>query len=92
MLTVVFILGVGASKECGALLMADFLHIASHLYRTGPVGNKKADFKRVFNAIGALQSVHSKCQLDVTNAFGAGIGDMVFLSSRVQTYYQCLPP
>jgi hypothetical protein len=65
--SVVFILGAGASKQCGAPLMADFLDVASHLYRTGATEDKKSDFERVFRAIGALQAVHSKAQLDLTN-------------------------
>jgi hypothetical protein len=64
---VVFILGAGASKQCGAPLMADFLDVASHLYQTGATAEKKADFERVFKAIGALQAVHSKAQLELTN-------------------------
>lgn len=67
MSSVVFILGAGASKECGAPLMAEFLDVASNLYQTGVVGDKKAHFERVFNAIGLLQAVHSKAQLDLTN-------------------------
>lgn len=47
--------------------MANFLDVASRLYRTGDSGDKKSDFERVFRAIGALQSVHSKAQLDLTN-------------------------
>jgi len=65
--SVVFILGAGASKQCGAPLMADFLDVASHLYRTDASRDKKADFERVFRAIGALQTVHSKAQLELTN-------------------------
>jgi hypothetical protein len=64
---IVFILGAGASKDCGAPLMADFLDIASYLYHTGATEEKKDDFERVFRAIGSLQMVHSKAQLDLTN-------------------------
>lgn len=64
---VVFILGAGASKQCGAPLMADFLDVASRLLRTRAVENSKDHFERVFRAIGALQVVHSKSQLDLTN-------------------------
>ncbi len=64
---VVFILGAGASKACGAPLMSDFLDIARNLVRTDSVRNKREHFESVFRAIGALQAVHSKSQLDLTN-------------------------
>lgn len=64
---VVFILGAGASKQCGAPLMADFLDVANNLLRTRSVEDKKDHYENVFRAIGALQSVHSKAQLDLTN-------------------------
>lgn len=67
MSNVVFILGAGASKQCGAPLMANFLDVASDLLRSNSVPDKKEEFERVFNAIGALQSVHSKAQLDLNN-------------------------
>lgn len=64
----VFILGAGASKQCGAPLMAEFLDVANQLLRSQAVrGEKKEHFENVFRAIGALQSVHSKAQLDLTN-------------------------
>ncbi len=64
---VVFILGAGASKQCGAPLMADFLDVANHLLRSRSVEEKREHYENVFRAIGALQSVHSKAQLDLTN-------------------------
>lgn len=67
MSNVVFILGAGASKQCGAPLMADFLDVASDLLRSNSVPEKRSEFERVFSAIGALQSVHSKAQLDLNN-------------------------
>ena len=67
MSNVVFILGAGASKECGAPVMAEFLDVARNLLATGVVGDSKEDFERVFETIGALQAVHSKSQLDLTN-------------------------
>lgn len=67
MSNVVFILGAGASKKAGAPLMADFLDVASDLLRSNAVQEKRAEFERVFAAIGALQSVHSKAQLDLNN-------------------------
>lgn len=54
-------------KQCGAPLMADFLDVASHLLHSGKVNDKKAVFEKVFQAIGAMQAVHSKAQLDLTN-------------------------
>lgn len=64
---VVFILGAGASRQCGAPLMFDFLDVASDLLRSNAVQEKRAEFERVFLAIGALQAVHSKAQLDLNN-------------------------
>lgn len=67
MSSVVFILGAGASRECGGPLMADFLDIASDLLLTGKVAKKRVEFEKVFDAIGKLQIVHSKSQLDLVN-------------------------
>lgn len=67
MSNVVFILGAGASKQSGAPLMADFLDVASDLLRANAVQEKRVDFDRVFRAIGGLQLVHSKAQLDLNN-------------------------
>lgn len=67
MSNVVFILGASASRQCGAPLMADFLDVASDLLRANAVQEKRAEFERVFAAIGALQAVHSKAQLDLNN-------------------------
>jgi hypothetical protein len=64
---VVFILGAGASRQCGAPLMFDFLDVASNLLRSNEVQEKRTEFERVFVAIGALQVVHSKAQLDLNN-------------------------
>ena len=47
--------------------MSDFLDIASDLLRSRAVEEKRAQFERVFAAIGALQAVHSKSQLDLNN-------------------------
>lgn len=62
-----FILGAGASRDCGAPLMNDFLDTASRLLSTYEVENKRADFEMVFRAIASLQAVHSKAQLDLNN-------------------------
>ena len=64
---IVFILGAGASRDCGAPLMYDFLDTASRLMSTGEVNEKKEHFERVFKAISSLQAVHSKSQLDLNN-------------------------
>jgi hypothetical protein len=64
---IVFILGAGASEQCGAPLMANFLDVARNLLNTRAVDESKEDFERVFRAIGALQKVHSKSQLDLNN-------------------------
>jgi hypothetical protein len=67
MSNVVFILGAGASKQAGAPLMANFLDVATDLLRSGQVDDKREHFERVFTAIGGLQAVHSKAQLDLNN-------------------------
>jgi hypothetical protein len=67
MSNVVFVLGAGASKQAGAPLMADFLDVAADLLRSNRVNEKKEHFERVFTAIGGLQAVHSKAQLDLNN-------------------------
>ena len=67
MSNVVFILGAGASKQAGAPLMANFLDVANDLLRAGRVDKSKPNFERVFAAIGGLQAVHSKAQLDLNN-------------------------
>jgi len=64
---IVFILGAGASRDCGAPLMNDFLDTASRLLSTNEVSGKNEDFERVFRAISSLQAVHSKSQLDLNN-------------------------
>jgi hypothetical protein len=65
---VVFILGAGCSKTCGAPLMSEFLDVASSLYSVGKIDPKdKTFFEEVFKAIGELQIVHSKSQLDLNN-------------------------
>ncbi len=82
---VVFILGAGASKDCGAPLMNDFLDTASRLLSTNKVGNKKGDFERVFKVISVLQAVHSKAQLDLNNI------ESIFTSLEIANILQKLP-
>jgi len=47
--------------------MSDFLDVASNLLRSDKVEEKRVEFERVFAAIGGLQVVHSKAQLDLNN-------------------------
>lgn len=64
---VLFLLGAGASADCGAPLMNNFLDIATDLYVHNKVNEKKEHFERVFDAISKLQTVHSKSILDLNN-------------------------
>jgi hypothetical protein len=64
---VVFILGAGASRDCGGPLMSDFMDIASDLLLSGKVKDSRSEFEQVFKTVGELQIVHSKAQLDLTN-------------------------
>jgi len=82
---VVFILGAGASRDCGAPLMTDFLDTASRLLSTNDVGGKKEDFELVFKAISSLQAVHSKSQLDLNNI------ESIFTSLEIANILQKLP-
>lgn len=63
----VFILGAGASKQAGAPLMKEFLDTAHNLWRLKAVGDAAPSFELVFDAVSALQAVHSKSQLDLDN-------------------------
>jgi NAD-dependent SIR2 family protein deacetylase len=47
--------------------MANFLDVAENLLRSGRVQAKSDHFDMVFSAIGHLQAVHSKAQLDLIN-------------------------
>jgi hypothetical protein len=47
--------------------MGNFLDVANNLLWSNKVDDKRAEFERVFAAIGALQAVHSKAQLDLNN-------------------------
>lgn len=68
MSNVVFILGAGASKQAGAPLMGNFLDVAKDLLQSQRIEvDKRIQFENVFKAIGGLQSVHSKAQLDLNN-------------------------
>lgn len=64
----IFILGAGASKQAGVPLMGEFLDIADAIWKSGKLtDNDKVHFERVFRAIGKLQMLHSKSQLDLVN-------------------------
>jgi hypothetical protein len=63
----VFILGAGASKESGAPLMNKFLDVSEQFWNVEKLGAAYDSFKNVFDAIGLLQAVHSKAQLDIRN-------------------------
>lgn len=68
MSAIVFLLGAGASAQAGAPMMADFLDKAGDLFWSDEMPKaEKGHFKRVFDAIGKLQKVHSKAQLNLTN-------------------------
>lgn len=64
---IVFILGAGASRQCGGPLMYDFLDMASDLLVANNTRIKKDKFELIFECIGKLQVVHSKSQLDLNN-------------------------
>ena len=64
----VFILGAGASQQGGAPLMNNFLDTAFSLYWKNKVSpQNKEHFKKVIEAVGILQHVHSKAHLDHIN-------------------------
>jgi hypothetical protein len=63
----VFILGAGASAECGAPVMANFLDTARRLHREGRTGDKGTYFSDVFDGITALSAVYEKSNLDTDN-------------------------
>lgn len=67
MSNIVFILGAGASADAGAPLMYDFLDKARDLYAANKVWEFEKQFAVVFEAISALQAVHSKTDMDLYN-------------------------
>lgn len=82
---IVFILGAGASRQAGAPLMSDFLDKAADLLVTGRVNKRRIQFEKVFSAIGGLQQVHSKAQLDLNNI------ESVFTAFELAKIIQRLP-
>src|SRR5262249_15169356 len=63
----VFILGAGASKQAGGPLMAEFLDVAEKLRGSRKSTISANNFDLVFKGRAALQSVHSKSNLDLAN-------------------------
>ena len=82
---VVFILGAGASCECGGPLMGNFLDRAQDLLLSGKVEKYKTDFDLVFKTIANLQAVHSKAELDLQNI------ESVFTALELARVIRCLP-
>lgn len=67
MSNVVFILGAGASKDAGAPVMSEFFSSSRDLFAKGQAGEAEESFRNVFKVLGNLQSVHSKCDIDLQN-------------------------
>lgn len=65
---VVFILGAGASRDCGGPLMSDFLDISQELLLSRKVDDKEEEFKRVFEAIGVFSASTRKPRLIFTTS------------------------
>ncbi len=82
---IVFVLGAGASKHAGAPLMAEFLDVAAQQFAAVPSDPAHAHYHRVSRAISALQSVHSKSQLDLINL------ESVFTALEVANTLKKLP-
>ena len=72
----VFVLGAGASVECGGPTMANFLDCAEDvsLYASQISAEERKDFQDVFDAIADLYGIYAKSFLDLNNIetlFGA---------------------
>src|SRR6202162_1492931 len=63
----VFILGAGASVHAKVPVMAKFLDRARELYGANMDLPWKGHFEKVLKILSALQSVHSKAELDLNN-------------------------
>lgn len=85
MSNIVFILGAGCSKRAGAPLINEFLDTAYRLHTIGEVEPQSEHFGRVFKAIGSLQKVHSKAQLDLNNI------EAIFNAFEIANTIQKLP-
>lgn len=68
-MSVVFILGAGASADAGAPLMGNFLDKARDIWALGKIEDDQArdSSERVFKLISKLQAVHSKCDINLRN-------------------------
>lgn len=87
MSNVVFILGAGASKQAGVPVMKDFLKSARTLLENNQVTDADSDFRTVIDAIGQLQGVCAKADLnlqDVESVFAAF--EMARLLNRFGSY------
>ena len=63
----VFIFGAGASAHAKVPVMAKFLDRARELYSPNMGSPWKEHFEKVLKILSALQSVHSKAELDLNN-------------------------
>jgi hypothetical protein len=63
----VFIFGAGASAHAKVTVMAKFLDRARELYSPNMGSPWKEHFEKVLKILSALQSVHSKAELDLNN-------------------------
>lgn len=69
-----FILGAGASKDCGAPLMNNFLDVADDLLRAGQFDHVKEEIESVFRLKSELGYLYNKSNMDIHNIeslFGA---------------------
>lgn len=67
---VVFVLGAGASKECGCPLMAEFFAKAQDLYWRDKLGSARQDFDEVQHFRAYLQGAYSRAAVDPDNLEG----------------------
>jgi hypothetical protein len=83
----VFILGAGASADCGAPLMNNFLDRARDIFSSGRLSNTNAHehFQKVFRAISSLQNVHSKAEFDIDNV------ESIFTSFELASVIRSFP-
>ncbi len=63
----VFIFGAGASVDAGAPVMYNFIDQAEELLSRNIQAIDSSAFKKVLEAISAMQVVHSKSQFDLIN-------------------------
>ena len=83
---IVFILGAGASADCGGPLMNSFLKTAWLLMKANKLSPEDLmHFETVFGVVGGLQIVHSKSQLDLENI------ESIFTALEMANIIQTLP-